>query len=302
VTLFERQMRYLHSRYACISLDDAIERLRNRTRLPQRAVIVTFDDGYADNYRLALPILVRYRIPASIYLVSSTLTERTVLWTSRLRYVLGACRRNALETTDAAGRPMRLLLETRAQRLTTARTLTNMLNRMTRGNRDRHLDMLAAQLGVQDLPPAPEWFLSPSQIIEMSACGVTFGAHTVSHPSLPMIDPSEAESEVLQSKLDLELVLGAPVQHFSYPNSGSLHDHYDAHAVDTVARVGFKSGVTSTRGWLDESSDVFVVPRVGINRSRAPLERFACWLERNRLMSAAASGGSRPTSMVASSQ
>jgi len=78
---FENQMRYLSTRYNPISLESMAQHLRNGTSLPSRAIAVTFDDGYRDNYENAYPILKRYHIPATVFLATDFIdTGRIPPW------------------------------------------------------------------------------------------------------------------------------------------------------------------------------------------------------------------------------
>jgi peptidoglycan/xylan/chitin deacetylase (PgdA/CDA1 family) len=152
--------------------------------------------------------------------------------------------------------------------------------------RENSLAEVFDQTGVTQFPPVEEWFLTPDQIMHALSAGVEFGAHTVSHPNLPGIPGPEAAREIAQSKLDLERTIGLPIHHFSYPNSGSLHPHFDESVERRVQASGFDSAVTSVDGWIDANTNRFLVKRIGVNRSRGPLHRFAWYLERIRLASA----------------
>ena len=281
VTAFEQQIRHISRYYQCISLDDAVTSLTLGPPLPPRAVAVTFDDGYQDNYRYALPILVRYRVPATIYLVSSTLSDRRILWTSRLRGALNRYRRSELALPGLVGSPLPFHTET--ARASSARILTNILNQMPMTVRDRWVEQIAATTGAPTPPAVDEWFLTLKQISEMRCNGIVFGAHTITHPNLPGIPPEEARSEISRSRADLERLLGVEVTHFSYPNSGALHLHFNDFVVGCVREAGYRSAVTSQTGTCRVGSDPFRLRRLGINRARSSPARFSALLELTRL-------------------
>ena len=281
VTAFEQQIRHISRYYQCISLDEAVTSLRSGRRLPPRAVAVTFDDGYQDNYRYAFPILTRYRVPATIYLVSSTLSDHRVLWTSRLRQTLNSSVRSEIAIPGLAGSP--LPLHTESARASSARTLTNMLNQMSTARRDACIEQIARMTEAPASPPVDEWFLALDHIREMSGSGITFGAHTITHPNLPGIPPEEAKGEITRSRADLERLLGTAVTHFSYPNSGAVHEHFNDFTVDCAREAGYQSAVTSQTGSCSAGSDLFRLRRLGISRARSSLARFSILLEMTRL-------------------
>jgi len=287
VRAFDGQMRYLSRHFQCISIDEAISSLREKRAFERPSVVVTFDDGYRDNYEYALPILAQYRIPATIYLVSGVVGQGRVLWTSRLRYVLSRTPHRQLRSRVM---PRPLALESDSARAVAARVLTNILNQLPAIEREAALEDIAWTLDVPHVPPAAEWFLSGRQASEMRTYGITFGAHTVTHPNLPGVPTAEAAAEVQQSRRDLERLLGTEVRHFSYPNSGALHPHFNDGVVQQVIQAGYRSAVTSQPGPCHRATDVFRIPRLGINRSKSALSRFGMFLEMNRLQFGIANG------------
>jgi peptidoglycan/xylan/chitin deacetylase (PgdA/CDA1 family) len=281
VSVFDRQMRHLSQHYRCISLDEAVQCLAHLRPLPPRSIVVTFDDGYQDNYQYALPVLVKYRIPATIYLVSSTLTVGRVLWTSRLRQILAVSRVSSLALPELSHTP--LPLDNDAARFSSARTLTNTLNVMPDGTRHQWIERIAEALQAAPTPPAQHWFLTLGQIDEMRRNGISFGAHTVTHPNLPGLAADEARFEVEQSRNDLQRLMHTDIVHFSYPNSGALHPHFSDKIVGLVRNAGYHSAVTSQEGSCRPGGDVLLMRRVGINRARSSPARFGTLLETTRL-------------------
>jgi peptidoglycan/xylan/chitin deacetylase (PgdA/CDA1 family) len=285
MAIFDRQMEYVVKNYRPLTLTHLVRALRTGTALSPLSVVVTFDDGYVDNYLFALPVLKKHRVPATVFLVSSTLTEHRLLWTSRLRYALSRTKRNTLRICDPAEpqNTVSLRTDTAGDRALAARTLTNLLNRLPMSAREKSLDEVVDQCGVTRFPHVEEWFLSADQIREALSSDIEFGAHTVSHPNLPGIPSDEAKREIFQCKTDLESHIGCAVPHFSYPNSGALHAHFDEGVTAQVVASGYESAVTSVDGWIDEGTNPFRLSRISMNRSWGPLHRFASRLESMRL-------------------
>ena len=80
---FEEQMEYVKQHRTPISMDEFVERLRNKT-LPENAVAVTFDDGYCDNLINAKPVLSRYGVPATVFLATGFVDQNTSFWWDEL--------------------------------------------------------------------------------------------------------------------------------------------------------------------------------------------------------------------------
>src|SRR5262249_3471328 len=81
---FEMQMRYLRQHYRVLSLAEMVTEIQNPLAKPTQAVAVTFDDGYSDLYKYALPVLKKYEIPATIYLIADCIESGQVAWYDRI--------------------------------------------------------------------------------------------------------------------------------------------------------------------------------------------------------------------------
>jgi hypothetical protein len=84
--IFEGQMELLAREFHPVSLDQVGRFVSGEEDLPERAVVVTFDDGYADNFEMAMPILDRLGVPAAFYVTVDCVENRSLPWPSRLRY------------------------------------------------------------------------------------------------------------------------------------------------------------------------------------------------------------------------
>jgi len=210
---FERQMAWLKRlHYHVLSLEDYL-RYRAEDRLPPtRSIVITVDDGYADNYAVAYPILRRYGFPATIFLVSGNVGDAN-RW-------------------DKQG-----LL------------------------RDR---------------PLMAW----AKIQEMMHGGMTFGAHTQTHPMLTAVTADRAHAEIVGSRTDLAQALDRPIVLFSYP-----HGQYDATARSIVEQVGYSGACTTRAGLNSPSTPKFELRRTEV-RGTDSLLRFALavWLGDDHLL------------------
>ncbi len=86
--IFARQMEYLRRKYTILPLEEAMRALENGT-LPPYAMAITFDDGYANNYTYAFPVLRAHSVPATVYLTTDFVEHKKPLWVDRLEYLVG---------------------------------------------------------------------------------------------------------------------------------------------------------------------------------------------------------------------
>jgi peptidoglycan/xylan/chitin deacetylase (PgdA/CDA1 family) len=254
VERFQRQMEVLARHATVLPLGELVERVLGRD-LPPRSVAITFDDGYRDNYECAYPVLRALQLPATIFLATGPLDTDARLWHDR---VFDAFERADGGPLTIRGRsfPMSPL---GARRLTLQDVLTT-LRSLGREERDRMVDEIEEQAGGA-APGGRAAMLSWDQIREMADGGITFGAHTVSHPILTRLPRGEAEAEIRGSRAAIESRLGRTVDQFAYPN-GTRTD-FNETIQQMLREQGFRCAVTTMWGINDASSNPFELRRVG---------------------------------------
>jgi peptidoglycan/xylan/chitin deacetylase (PgdA/CDA1 family) len=248
--LFERQIAFLVRNYRVVRMDDLVEALDGGRRLPRNAVIITFDDGYLDNFELAYPVLRKHGTSAMFYLVSGCLDDGRPIWTAELRHLIYSSAGGRLAIPTLA---LELDLSSGAGKEAAISSLTRRLAAMPRESRDEVLREIRG--GFRTRPASlPRTMLTWREVKDMQRGGMNFGAHTVTHPLLPSIPLSEAREEIAGSKATLESELHTPIHHFSYPNPGA-GVHIDAAVERLVADAGFATAVTSRGNYVTAGDD-----------------------------------------------
>jgi peptidoglycan/xylan/chitin deacetylase (PgdA/CDA1 family) len=277
---FRRQLGFLRRHYRVLGLDEMVECLHAGRMLPPRAVAITFDDGYLDNYTHAFPALCASGLPATFYVTTGAIDGGPPLWTAKLRYMVRTSAR-AEVTLPPPFRGTRPVGQS-GERQAVFTELIVGLKQIPSVRRRALVDELADAFGVQDFSALDAIMMTWAQLREMSANGMTIGAHTVSHPNLPNTEVEEALREVRGSREMIEGALRTEVVHFSYPNGrGSAHVNDTIRAI--VRRVGFLSAVTSLPGSVQAGADPWGLRRVGIYHRHGDLRSFSLDLERARL-------------------
>jgi len=268
---FESQMRAVAEQFSPLPLSEAVERLAARS-LPARAVCVTFDDGYADNAEVALPILRKHRVPATFFIATGYLDGGRMFNDT----VTESIRAISTPTLDLASLGLgRLVLDTvEAKRAAIARILP-VLKYLPAPEREAQ----AARLGeLAGISPSSDLMMREAQVRELHAAGMGIGAHTVTHPILLNTAPEAARREIVESGRRLAEILREPVRLFAYPN-GKPGVDYGAEHVQMVRDAGFAAAVSTGWGVATERSDRFQLPRF-TPWDRTP-GRFALRLIRN---------------------
>jgi peptidoglycan/xylan/chitin deacetylase (PgdA/CDA1 family) len=285
VGAFERQMRFVRERYSPVSLDQILEALGRRRPLPPRAVAITFDDGYRDNYLYAFPVLKKYGIPAAFYITAGCVDSQHLLWTSRLRYYFMATEERSLRLDGP--KPTVLDLSTRHARNASFAYAIASIKSAGKRRGDVLFQEIEAGLKVADLGPLKDAMLSWEEIVEMRRAGMLIGAHTLTHPNLPGLPPEEAEAEIVGSKTLIEARVNGPVLHFAYPNGRGI-SHFNETVREIVRKAGFLSSVTSLNGPVRPDDDPLALKRMGIYRKHSRIFCLALDMERTRLNGAGA--------------
>jgi peptidoglycan/xylan/chitin deacetylase (PgdA/CDA1 family) len=279
--VFDRQISYLTSRYRIVGMDELVGALRGGRRIDGRAVAITFDDGYEDNHRFALPILLKHGAPATFYVTTGAVGDETVLWTVKLRHAIRRSREKSLTLSFLNGRAIDI--STPDHKESSIKLLTGMVKRVAaREARAMLEEMLAATLADTDRPPQ-RVMMNWEEIRELHRSGMTIGAHTVAHLNLPCLETADVVREVRGSKEALDRALESPVVHFAYPN-GRTERNFDARVACIVADAGFLSAVTCVNGPVSQRFPEYAIPRLGVRESDHDLARFASAIQRARLM------------------
>ena len=222
---------YLTRHYEIIPLTTLIRCYEERRPVPARSAVITFDDGFRDNYEHAFPILRRHGVTATIFLVTGSVTEGSLPWPQRLGYLFQQTQQDELHHPFLGASPM--ALTDASLRRQTSQKMKKALKPLDRHAREAVLDELSNLLKIE---PPHNRMLTWDQAREMHAAGIVFGAHTYSHPFLAHISPDEAWWEMEKSKLDLREHLGIEGPSFCFP-AGSYSDTL----LNACEQIGFRS-------------------------------------------------------------
>jgi peptidoglycan/xylan/chitin deacetylase (PgdA/CDA1 family) len=270
---FATHAEYLARHYRVLPLPEAVEALRRGLTLPQNAVAITFDDGYADNLAAA-QVLARHGLSGTFYLTAGCLSGGLPFWPSELRHLVRSIQSQDLHLkVDAL--EIQLPLASPADR---GRAISR-LTKAFKGHPIPVREALREQLRrLAPVPDAPSPMLTWDSVRAMHGLGMVLGSHTMTHPNLPNAGREAAAVEIAQSKARIEAEIGSPVTMFSYPNGGA--ERYMTREVATLVKdAGFAAATTSRNAFAGPGSDLFALERVQVTESLATLV-FALEVER----------------------
>jgi peptidoglycan/xylan/chitin deacetylase (PgdA/CDA1 family) len=246
--------------------------------IPEKAVAVTFDDGYVDNLTNAKPILEAHDVPATVFVCSGGAgrnkefwwdqVDRALLQTDKLpkQLVLELAGNRRTWTFDDAKSEQdgsAVLTEAEASQavaLSNCMDIRKALRPLPVAVREKYMRQIREWAGIPDEPRPTHRTLSIGELVSLASGGlVDIGAHTVSHPLLTAHSREIQRYEITHSRTQLQEVIQRPVEHFAYP-----YGDYDQTAVDIVNEAGFASACTVVDRAVTKRSNVYELPRVSI--------------------------------------
>jgi peptidoglycan/xylan/chitin deacetylase (PgdA/CDA1 family) len=260
-SVFEEEICCANKRFRFMDMEEYLGRVRNGKEVPDKTAIVTVDDGYRDFYEIAYPVLRKHTVPATVFLSTDFIDGKGWLWTDIIRYALKETTREGL-TIEIAGRAHELPIRNEKEKRLASHTCGEACKTLSLQDRTAALEKLLEILGVE-LPARPTEDFAPltwAQVIEMYRHGISFGAHTCSHPILTRVARDQALYEIAESKKRIEEKLERQVVSFCYPNG--FEGDYDAELKGLVEREGFWGASTAVYGTNGRGADRYELRRI----------------------------------------
>lgn len=253
---FEKVIRFVSEHCHPIALPELIAWHRQNKPLPDKTVVITFDDGFADNWEVAYPILQRYGVPATIYITTGYVEGTIVPYEFRLAQYL---RTQTALSLEWKGQYYTWHLTTNAERDHCFQSITKIGKPLRHEEREVLLNKIMPLTDGDTYWPG--LFLNWDQVEELAKSPlITIGSHTHSHPQLTVLSHADIVTEAEMSKHLLEKHVNLPISHFAYP--------YGAYSEDmktTLRTLGFESAVTTVRQEISATNlDEMAIPRVEI--------------------------------------
>lgn len=258
----EAQLAWLAQHCHCISVHELMTGVAAK-KLPKKAVAVTFDDGFANNLHVVLPMLERYRIPATFFIAAGFIGTDRMLWPEVLGCLVSATRHASFHF-----RNQQFLIGDAAEKVRSYQALARHLKWTPSGQLSAELLALGESMGVTESevraqPLAHETRMMSWQELQTLAASelVEIGAHTVNHHPLASLSDADAEWEIVSGKKMLEAVVGK-VRYFAYPYGGP--EDYGSQHRKMIVDAGYEASFTTDAECVLPSSEPFSMPRLGV--------------------------------------
>lgn len=258
---FTAQMDYLKKYFRVVSMSKALEMLY-QGELSEPTAVITFDDGYQNNFDVAYPILRERNLPASIYLATNLIGTDSTLKLGELTEAFAKTGKSSLEWRDSIYK-----LNTQIDRVESLQTIKAALKR-------EHIDTVFREVGkicslllgkpnVSIAKDSPYRMLDTDSIREMANSGlIEFGAHTMNHAILSNLDGFEQQKEIDGAVEAVSGLSQRPCDLFAYPN-GTPKD-YNQDTLDVVKAGQIKAALTTIEGTCSKKTPPYELRRFGV--------------------------------------
>jgi peptidoglycan/xylan/chitin deacetylase (PgdA/CDA1 family) len=232
---FELQVAHLKRKFTIIDLDQALSVVDRPESCPNGAVMLTFDDGYRDNYEVAFPILQSYGVPATFFLPTSFIATSRVPWWDAIAFAL----RHARRARFSLQYPGRVEVDTSGDLRRTIRTVLSLYKSPANTEPQRFLAELESRCETSLPMSADRLFLNWEEAAQMLRGGMAIGSHSHTHEVLSKLPPDEQLSELTVSREILEMRLSTRIQALSYPVGRKVS--FNDHTRSAVSAAGYRA-------------------------------------------------------------
>jgi peptidoglycan/xylan/chitin deacetylase (PgdA/CDA1 family) len=266
---FEAHLRLITRWFKPIPMAEMGWAIAQKKALPDKAVALTFDDGYRDNYEVAYPLLKRYGVPASFFVCPGLIDSHQGFWWDEIYALVEKTTARELhleKILQASGLPSYrkdgpLSLLTGDQKISAGESLVAQGKQMSPHMLTIFLERLNEALGIPgDSNLRKQTLMNWDEIREMHHAGMEIGSHTMTHPMLTQVSESVIRTELGDACARLYEVLGAAPEGFVYPSGA-----FNATARNIVMEAGHIYACTSQSGFIGGTADQHLLPRVNVS-------------------------------------
>ncbi|MBU1057120.1 MAG: glycosyltransferase [Proteobacteria bacterium] len=253
---FELILIFLSKHANVISLREAIEKKKKGDPFEAGSVIITFDDGYCDNYIWAFPLLKKYNLPATIFLTTGPLDTGVPLCWDLLNWAI-ACYWEKRMTLLAEG-PLTAYMSGNNAKSPgqLANDINDRINEMNQDARITFISQITEWYKRIQMSDPPNLMMDWDMVQEMAQNNISFEAHTVTHPFLDELEPEKLLWETTTSRNRIQQMTGQPADILACPRGRNM-----TLAQQSVLKNEFMAICTTNEGFNTLSTDVFSLNR-----------------------------------------
>jgi len=269
---FELQIAYFKKNFDIVSLDELFDKSHIKSNHRKKTLAITFDDGYENNYTNAFPVLKKYNIPATIFVVADCIQNPgAILWYDYLDILKEKINYSILPGSEV---PLASKDFNKLRKISNLRELRVFLKTLNTRDKKIVLETLLPFEKYQSLLAKKDKeylkLLSVSQMKEMLESGlIEIGSHSLSHPNLDILDQKEMIFELAESKRLLENGISRTINSIAFPDGA-----YNEQVKHLSIQEGYRHLLAVDLRLNDDRADRAILPRYCISNTTTPESNF----------------------------
>lgn len=261
--LFDKQIEFISNNFNPITIKQFCDWINKKISLPKNSCLITFDDGWSDNYTNAYPILEKYKVPAVIFIATNYIGSGDIFWQEKITsFLIGlsGSTRNHIPFLQEIG--LENYPADSTEKLYIRKYVTELkdesqekidavLEKITSYSQNNHTGVSNSSI---------DNFMDWNQVSELSCNGISIGSHTCSHTMLTKLSTTEVVDEATESRDILQQKLDVEISSIAYPNG-----NFNTSVVESVRDAGYEIAFTTREGYITQSDDRFRLKRINIH-------------------------------------
>ena len=259
IDTFETHLKWIKNNFDVLSEKDVLN-MSNDGKVPKRCALITFDDGYIDNYSLAFPLLKSYNLPAIFFIPTQAIDERVLGWWDIISYLI---KKSPKEEIIIDSRKFQLL--NHDQKEYAIAYFVNKFKTTPFTSYEKLIDILSVSCDVEipSYAEQSEQLMTWENLNEVIGHNITIGSHTHTHRVLNTLDENEQFNELQKSKKILENKLNCKINSLSYPVGE--YSHFSTATKKIAKKAGYKICFSNSTGFNKNSIDPYDIKRFGLS-------------------------------------
>ncbi len=266
---FKEQMQYLKSNCNPISVDRWLEYYNSKEPLPESSVIVSFDDGFRNNWEIAAPILIEFGLPAVFYITSGIVSTELMFWVDVLEDCLNLCEKPYINLK--LDKVIKFSIKNDNEKFQALLKIKNWCKKVSSKKKDYVLEQVKEATGIEPSTAHANNYakITWKQLKEMHDNRLfTIGGHSLYHNILSSLGNKDLEHEIKYSLDLLKVNLGGSIQHYSYPEGQEIH--YDKRVISLLKSAGITCSPTAICGINGPHDNPFHLRRIMVGFNGTP--------------------------------
>ena len=260
--VFYNQMQWLVKNFSILCEEELIDIIGKRKTIPKRCAMVTFDDGYRDNYDIAYPILKDLRIPAIFFIPYQNIDDGVLGWWDLIAFII-----NKTKVSSFSFNGNNFILRNEEDRKSTTYQLLKYFKGVDHDKSTLLVGSLSdiCDVALPETTTQKKELMTWDQIIEVSQSIIDIGPHTMTHRILSRLDYNDQVWEISESKIKLQEKLGIKIKSIAYPVGG---EHaFTEETKEITAKEGYKLGFSFYNGYQKGINiDSFNIKRIELGQ------------------------------------